>query len=466
MLFHEWSHKFGNDDSLKIGLAGYHIEALVVAPVAFVIFLVAALSVDPAAVKAAALATAAISPVWVPLFIVSFFWTSWIEYIRFQFWFSQEHILLEVQLPPEVEKSPLSMELFLTTLWNSGGESTFIARIWKGQFRPVWALEIASNEGRVSYYIHTRQSWRNVIEARLYGQYPEAKITLAEDYAAKVNFNLDDYDLWGTEYSKAQAGAVPIKTYVDYALDKNPDTPEIQVDPITNILEYFSHVGEGEYLWLQIIMKARKKDEWFGFYDYKHDHYKDGGKAEIDKMVKVAGERAKKLVGEDPEKQAQAQARGLTLLTESERRRVEAIEKAMGKLTFECGMRGVYISKKGRFNPVNIGSLVRLFDPVRSNDYNQINPTRGMAIFDYPWQDFHDIRKRYIKKQTYEFYKNRAYFYVPYDQVPVFMNTEELATLWHFPNSKTAPPGLERVASKRSEAPANLPTGIRASSAR
>lgn len=459
MLFHEWSHKFGNDDSLQFGIRGYNIEALVVAPVALAVLFVVALVYDPAAVKAVALATTAISPLWVPLFIGTFFWTTWIEYIRFRFLFSQETVLLEVQLPPEVEKSPLAMELFLTMLWNSGGESTLIARVWKGSFRAIWALEIASNEGRVSFYIHTRRAWRNVIEARLYGQYPEAKIAEVDDYAAKIPFNLEEYDLWGTEYSKAQPGAVPIKTYVDYQLDKNPDTPEVQVDPIGNVLEYFSHIGEGEHLWLQIIIKARKKDEWYGLYDYKHDHYKDGGKEVVAKMMKNAGLRAKALVGNDEQLQAQAEARGLTLLTETERRRVEAIEHAMGKLTFECGMRSIYLTKKGKFNPVNIGSLVRLFDPLRSNDYNQINPARGMSIFDYPWQDFADIRKTFIKKQLFEYYKERAYFYVPYDQVPVFMNTEELATLWHFPNSRVAPPGLERVASKRAEAPANLPVG-------
>jgi hypothetical protein len=459
MLFHDWAHKFAADGDYRFGLKGYAIDALVVAPILFFALLAVALEADPAAVKATALAVAALSPVWVPLFILSAFWTSWIEYIRFQFWMGQEHVLLEVQLPPEVEKSPLAMELFLTTLWNSGGESTAIARLWKGQFRPIWSLEIASNEGRVSFYIHTRKVWRNTIEARLYGQYPEAKIVLAEDYVAKLPHDLEGYELWGTEYAKAQPGAVPIRTYIDYQLDKSPDTPEIQVDPIANILELFSHIGEGEYLWLQFIIKARKKDEWFGFYNYHHDHYKDGGKEAIAKMMKEAGERAKKLVGEDPEKQAQAQARGMTLLTESERQRVEAIEHAMSKLTFECGIRSVYIAKEDRFNGINNGSLVRLFDPVRSNNYNQINVTRGLSIFDYPWQDFRDIRKNYIKHQLFEYYKHRAYFYVPYDQEPVFMNTEEIATLWHFPNSRVQPPGLERVASKRAEAPANLPVG-------
>ena len=131
----------------------------------------------------------------------------------------------------------------------------------------------------------------------------------------------------------------------------------------------------------------------------------------------------------------------------------------MGKLLFECGIRTMYIAKKEKFNGINIGNLVLLFNPFASNDLNRILPARGMSIFDFPWQDFHNIRRTIVKKSLLFYYRNRAYFFVPYDQVPVFLTTEELASVWHFPNSKVQPPGLERVASKRAEAPAGLPTG-------
>ena len=455
MLFHHLAEEIATSTKKNYGLLGWHIEALVVAPIALILLVYAALTYDPTALRAVATGVALLSPIWLPAFLAVFFWTTWIDYIRFGFWFSQEMVLLEVTLPPEVEKSPLSMELFLTTLWNAGGESTLIARTWKGSFRPVWTLEIASNEGRVSYYIHLRKSWRNIVEARLYGQFPEAKIVETEDYTAKVPFNLEEYDLWGTEYAKSKPGALPIKTYIDYGLDKNTDTPEIQVDPIGNILEYFSHIGPGEYLWLQIIMKARKHDEWYGLYDYAHDSYKLAGKQLLNDIMTGAAHRAQEVLKQSEIVEGKVNA----LLTDGEKQQIEAIERAMGKLTFECGMRSLYITRKGKFNGVNIGSLARLFDPYRSNDFNQINPTRGMSIFDYPWQDFHNIRHNYIREQLFFYYKNRAYFYVPYDQTPIFFNVEELASLWHFPNSKVNPPGLERVASKRAAAPVNLPTG-------
>lgn len=365
MFLHHFAETVATDESKNWTPSGYRIETLLISLAGLLTLVWIAASFDPTALKAVATVVVALSPVWLPVFLAAFFWTTWIEYLRFGYLFKRKMTLLEIQLPPEVIKSPLAMELFLTALWNNGSETSFIQRIWKGQFRVIWTLEIASNEGKVSFYINLPQDWRNIVEARLYGQFPEAKISEAEDYTTKVDFNQEEYTWWGTEYKKSSADAVPIKTYVDYALDKNTDTPEIQVDPLTHVLEHFSSIGQGEYLWLQFIIKARKADEWFGFYK-STDSYKEGGKAEISKMMKDAGERAKALVGEDPEKQAQAQARGLTLLTEVERRRVEAIERSMSKLLFECGIRGMYLCKKERFQLVNIGSLVRLFDPFRS----------------------------------------------------------------------------------------------------
>ncbi len=199
-----------------------------------------------------------------------------------------------------------------------------------------------------------------------------------------------------------------------------------------------SQMGKDEYAWLQIIIKARKKDEWYGFY-LGRDHYKEEAKEEVQRMIKEAAGRSKELLHElhiaDPEGTAlkQAASRGGALLTDGERKRVEAIERSTSKLLFEAGIRGLYIAKKNRFNPINIGSMAKIFDPYRDVGLNGLNPARGMAIFDYPWQDIANVRHNHIKKQLFFHYRNRAYFYVPYDQVPVFLTTEELASLWHFP---------------------------------
>ncbi len=52
----------------------------------------------------------------------------------------------------------------------------------------------------------------------------------------------------------------------------------------------------------------------------------------------------------------------------------------------------------------------------------------------------------------------RSYFYPPFDgEAPLVMNSEELATVYHFPGSVALTPAIERVGSKKGGAPSNLP---------
>ena len=443
-------------------LGGWKFDPLVVMPITFVLFLFVIDSYDPETLSNGLAMLVILSPIWLPLYLGVFLWISWVDYVRFLFWFSLDFVVLEVQLPPTVDKNLMAMEMFLATFHNAGGETTFIARIWKGSFRPLWSLEIASNEGRIGYYMHMRRAFRNIVEARLYGQFPEAKVTEVDDYATRLPFNRDEYSLFGCEYRKDALGALPIKTYIDYGLDENPKE-EYKVDPITSILELFSQVGKNEYFWMQIILKARRNEsEWYGIKSKAHDEFMDPAKAEVGKLIKAAAERTAALVTDDAAKKSIA-ARGVTLLSEGEKNRVKAIERSLSKLTFECGIRVLYIAKKENFAGINAGAIIRFFDAFKgqnsAREYNSLGVSGGLAIFDYPWQDFMDIRNHIITDNLFFQYKNRAYFYVPYEQVPVFMTTEELATLWHFPSAVVQTPGLNRVPSRRSEAPINLPTG-------
>jgi hypothetical protein len=420
------------------------------------VFMLTAFAADAHAVLSAGTAIIALSPIWLPVTLALRFWATWIHYIRYAFWFKTPMTLLHIELPPEVSKSPLAMELFLTGLWNNGGETTFLARIWKGQYRAITTLELVSNEGRIGFYIHLRQSWKEFVEARLYGQFPEAKITEVEkDYVDAVPYSPETYDLWGTEYTKADKEALPIRTYVDYGLDKNTDTPEIHVDPLTNIFEFLSTVKKDEYVWIQIVMKARKKDEWYGF--YTGNHWEKDAQAKINEITQKAIKRAQELTGDEAEKK-KVGSRGAMLLTGGEKLMVESIERSLTKQVFDCGFRGLYIVKKtAKFDLSRINNLVRLWDPFRGENTNKLNVTRGKAIFDYPWQDWNGIRATMISKKLFFWYKHRAFFYVPYDQKEVCMTTEELASLWHFPNSEVKTPALQRVPSRRSAAPTNLP---------
>ena len=407
-------------------------------------------------------AVAVLSPLWFPLFLFGYLWISWIHYVRHLYWFNTEWVLLEIQLPPEVEKSPLAVELFLNSIFHTGSETTFINRIWQGRFRNTWSLEIASIEGRIGFYLHGRKAWQSALEGRLYGQFPEAKVFEVEDYVSKIPYNNDEYDMWCGEYGKIEPQAAPIKTWEEFELGEDLDEPKTRTDPLTNLLEVFSNAGKGEYMWMQIIMRAHAKEDYFGLYRFK-DSLKEKMKEHIQKIVAEAAERAKLIAEknlkiEDERQVAQVVGRGMTMLTEEEKDRIKAMERNFGKFVYECGVRIVYVAKKEQYKGITGAFLFRAFDAYKG-PFNQLKGIigRGMIGFDYPWEDPFGFRRPRLKNLFYFHSKHRAYFYVPYDQTPVFLSTEELATLWHFPSTGVATPGLSRVAAKVSEGPPNLP---------
>ncbi len=443
MFFHHEAESFVK----KITTVG--VQPIILVPPIFIALLCFLFAYDSKSALAAAAATLSLMPFWLPLLILNHLWITWIHYIRFKYWREQEHVLLEVDIPQEIFKSPLAMELFLTTLHNAGGESTFIDRLWKGKFRTTWSLEIASNEGKVSFYMYMRKAFRNMVEARLYGQYPEVRVREVPDYVRKVPFNLEKYDIFGVEYQFNKPDPYPIKTYLDFGLDKDPKE-EFKIDPIANTLEMLGHIGKGEYFWFQIIMAPRKKDQWFGFYS-SVDSLKESGKKEIENIVSTAAKRSAKIYDSEEGQGKTAQ------LTDGEKRAIEAIELKLSKLIFECGIRVIYLAEKEHLVGINNGQVIRFFDHIKSNEFNGISPTRGLADLDYPWQDWNGMIRDWYKRHMYSWYRDRAYFYVPYDQKPIMLNTEEIATLWHFPGSAVQTPNLVRSTSRSGGTPPNLP---------
>ncbi len=451
LLYHE-AHEVRN------WLTDWKLSPPIFMSLALLLIVIFASIVDPDTVTSTLAMTVAFSPLWLPVFLFTILYITWIHYARYKFWFSRERGLLEVQLPAEVTKSPAAMEIFLNSIWTTGSETTFLDRILRGGYKAVWTLEIASNEGQISFYIHALKVWHPAIEARIYGQFPEAKVTAAEDYVPKINFNMDEYEIWGAEYMKSDPlSPVPIRTYVDFELDKNPDVPETKTDPLTNIFELMNNVGKDQYLWYQLMLKPHNQFEWYGFPE-KTSRYRDAGKAQIEKIMSDAAKRSKGIQGALKEEGTNGGSPTMSL-TDGEREIVKGIENSLSKNPFEIGIRILYIAKKEKFHGIWGAYLFRIFQVFKSRG-NGLGgkPMRGMVQFDYPWEDFMGIRERIVKRLLFFHYKYRAYFGVPYDQVPSIMSPEEVATLWHFPYSSVKTPGLNRVPSRTSEAPTNLPT--------
>jgi hypothetical protein len=139
--------------------------------------------------------------------------------------------------------------------------------------------------------------------------------------------------------------------------------------------------------------------------------------------------------------------------------KINAIERSVTKLGFDVGIRSVYIAEKDAFNGINIPGLIGTFKQYGSTNLNGFK-LGFTTSYNFWWQDPLKTRIKNVKEQFYNDYRNRVYFDTIIDlkqRKKMVLNTEELATLFHFPGGVASTPTLSRVQSRKGEAPTNLP---------
>ncbi len=392
-----------------------------------------------------------LSFIFVPFFLIILLGDLWLQYRRAQFFAKQTYILLEIKLPKEIFKSPKAMEFFLNGLYQPFGEANWYARWWKGSTRPWFSLEIVSIDSFIHFFIWTKKSYKSAIEANLYSQYPGIEIFEVPDYTLPINFNPETVGLFAAEFSLSKSDAYPIKTYVDYGMDKDPKE-EFKLDPMTPLIEFLGSLGRGHQVWIQIVLRAHineDKDPVTGkMIDLK---WKKAAEKEIENILK-------KTAGEKDETGKIIPGSGRRL-TEVESETIKALDRSTSKQGYDVGIRVIYTAPKDVFNPDNISGILGGMMHYNSSNLNSFRPSiAGGKYGVYPWQDRKKKKTNMEKQIILDAYKRRAYFYPPYKRIHFVLNTEELATIFHFPGGVSNTPTVSRIESKKAEAPGNLPT--------
>ncbi len=398
----------------------------------------------------------ALAPPFLMVLLAVIFWDLWVDYVRGTNFVNMKYAVLELKLPKETWKSPKAMEIFLNSIHNSS-DGSFFAQYWKGETRPWFSLELASIEGVVKFYIWTEASRIASVMGALYSQFPEMEIKEVEDYTRSVHFDPKEIRIFAAEFQFTNKSPVyPIRTYVDYGLDKDPKE-EFKVDPMLPLLEFLGSVGPNQQVWMQLLVRCHKKDTRKPENFFKlTDSWKDSSQKEINSILKRDPDT--KVAGTVDEK---TQYTKMPLISEGEREVVLAIERRQAKLPFDVGIRFLYIAKQDIFStPFGVGGIIssmKQFNDERMNGFKP-NSDKWHPRLGDPWLDYKNMRRNRYGKQALMAYKRRSYFYAPFKAKPLIMNSEELATIYHFPGSVAQTPTLERLPSKKAQAPGNLPT--------
>lgn len=396
------------------------------------------------------------APIWMPIVIGRWAYYMWRTATKAANMARFRTILLELRMPRDTMKTPAAMEAVFAALHLGPGEATWWKKIVLGNTRPWYSFEIVSLGGRVHFYIWTRDAYRRAIESALYAQYPGMEVIEVEDYSRLVDPAHHPNKVVGFEYVKNKAQGHPIRTYVDFGLDR-PAKPEEQVDPLAQVIELMGSLGPNEQLWIQFMIRTHKGEK----YNKKNKKgksftWKDEAQEEIDAIREQALQEAEYV---DPSSGKVVKTK-MVNMTPGKAEQIKAIERNISKLPFDVGIRALYTAPEEYYQGIVGGYLVSIFKPFHSEQGAGLDVAGVWSnkYSEYPWEDPGGHHEAHAMHLMVEMWRRRMIYHAPYIGTWSVMSTEELATLYHVPSATVATPSLPRIQSTTGGAPQNLPT--------
>ncbi len=398
-----------------------------------------------------------------PAFLLIIFETVWMNYIMAKAAKEMKWLLLEIKVQAGIEKGPQIFEHILAGLYavKGGAIDTDFDIYLKGIIETYFSLELAGIGGRFYFFMYVPEKMKDLVEAQVYAQYPQAEIKEAEDYAkiGPATFPDKNWDIWGTEIVLDKKDVYPVRTYNQF---QEKITNEL-IDPISAFIEEFSKHNPGEQTWFQILIRPAG------------DYWK---KDAVELVAKLIGKKVKRektvsgMVKKDlsdivlnmrfaPFEAMEYKKEELPNLPESlmlflspgEKEIVEAIEKNVAKVGFETMIRWFYIAKKNNFNKAkgffSVMGPLHQFTSQNLNMFAVDGATKTSAYYVLT-----KMRKNIRKRLLIHRYRRRDFY-----QRGFVLNLEELATLYHFPTIGVEAPRTPRVQARRAESPRELPVG-------
>jgi hypothetical protein len=267
---------------------------------------------------------------------------------------------------------------------------------WKQKLsvQPTVSFEIVAVEEDIRFYIWATKEFRDLIEKQIHGGYPEAEIIEVPEY----NIFTEEGKVAYKSLQLRNEDYKPIKTF-----------KELATDPLASITSSVAKMGADEAAAIQIVISPAES-QW-----------QKNGRGYLSSTKKSES---------DPEKASY----GVSAKT------LEAIEAKISKPGFETSIRMVVVSKDMESAKAHLSNLGSSFEQF-SGEFNGFsgrkirNKTAFMEDFLYRYQPMFHIGK------------NR----------PSILNSEELATVYHFPNKQVTTPHIHWLNAKTAPAPAEIP---------
>lgn len=267
---------------------------------------------------------------------------------------------------------------------------------WKQKFsvQPTLSFEMVARDEDIKFFVWTPSEYKDLVEKQIHGAYPDAEVKEVQE----VNIFSNEGKVAYKSLQLSKANYYPLKTFKD-----------LPTDILSAVTSSMARMDKGEGAILQILISPAESD-W----------QKEGGKFISDtKKQESSSESAKYSVS----------AKAL-----------EAVENKISKPGFETSIRIIVSGTTKERAKIHLDNINSSISQV-AGEHNILggrkiyNKGSFMQDFLYRYQPMFNILKNHVS----------------------ILNSEELATIFHFPNRQITTPHIHWLHSKTAPAPAEVP---------
>ena len=267
---------------------------------------------------------------------------------------------------------------------------------WKQKYKtqPTISFEIVAKKEDIRFYIWTPKKFHDMIEKQIHGAYPDADITEVQEY----NIFNEEGKVAYKAFQLARDNFYPMKTF-----------KELPVDPMSGITSALAKMGEGEAAAIQVLISPAENS------------WSKSGSNFISSTKKQEA---------DPEKAKYSVPAN----------HLDAVDNKISKSGFDTSIRIVVVSESYESAKSHLSNISSAFAQFNGD----LNYLKGRKV-----------------RQKGAFIEDFIYRYHPMFHIlgnkKTILNSEELATIYHFPNKTITTPHIYWVYSKTAPAPSLIP---------
>jgi len=309
---------------------------------------------------------------------------------------SLDSVLLQIALPRDNEIKIDTAEQLFAALSSIGKGGMF-------KNPPHLTFEIVGMPGDIRFYVHMPGKLKDLVEKQINGAYPDAEILAVNSGMTKREGTIigNDYNIFSNE-GKVAFASLRLKTSNYKPIKVYKDLP---VDPLSSITSVLAKMTEGEGAAIQVVITPADSS------------WKKPGRSFLSATKKTES---------NPE----------TAKYSADSRELEGIENKIGKPGFNTVVRIVVSSTSKVSADAHLGNIM--------SAYSQFDGANSFT-------------KNKVRSKG-SFLKDFVYRYLPMTGSPSVLTSEELATIFHFPNKSITTPNIFWMNAKRAPAPAQIPT--------